>query len=56
MEIEKLTFLAVAFCQRESGDCKLYLAVIWEVGALPYTECKYGGPFGRPGSSCEKRG
>ena len=36
MEIEKLTFLAVALCQSESGDCKLCLAVIWEVGALPW--------------------
>ena len=36
MEIEKLTFLAVALFQSESGDCGLYLAVIGEVGALPW--------------------
>ena len=36
MEIEKLTFLAVALCQSESGNCGLCLAVIWEVGALPW--------------------
>ena len=36
MEIEKLTFLAVALCQSKSGDCGLYLTVIWEVGALPW--------------------
>ena len=36
MEIEKLTFSAVAICQRESGDCGLCLAVIGEVGASPW--------------------
>ena len=36
MEIEKLTFLAVALCQSESGNCGLCLAVIREIGALPW--------------------
>ena len=36
MEIEKLAFLAVALCQSKSGDCGLCLAVIGEVGALPW--------------------
>ena len=36
MEIEKLAFLAVALCQSECGDCGLCLAVIGEVGALPW--------------------
>ena len=36
MEIEKLAFLAVALWQSKSGDCGLCLAVIGEVGALPW--------------------
>ena len=34
MEIEKLTFLAVALCQTESGDRVLCLVSIGKVGAL----------------------